>query len=69
MFVNDEALLLRLPIGRGGNINSPRSVFLLFSVSQVGVSTLFHAADLDPVLAPTAAHPKCVSYYYSLHAF
>ena len=28
--------LLRLPVGRGGVINSPRSVFL-FSVSQVGL--------------------------------
>ena len=31
-------LLLRLPVGRGGVINSPRSIFLgFFSVSEVGL--------------------------------
>ena len=33
-----RSLLLRLPVGRGGVINSPRSVFLgFFSVSEVGL--------------------------------
>ena len=33
-----RTLLLRLPVGRGGVINSPRSIFLgFFSVSEVGL--------------------------------
>ena len=31
-----KAFLLRLPVGRGGVINSPRSIFL-FSMSEVGL--------------------------------
>ena len=35
------ALLLRLPVGRGGIINSPRSIFLgFFSVSKVGLALM-----------------------------
>ena len=40
-------ILLRLSVGRGGVINSPRSVFLgFFSVSQVGL----------PLMGDTAVH-------------
>ena len=36
--LSKSCLLLRLPVGRGGVINSPRSIFLgFFSVSEVGL--------------------------------
>ena len=35
-FIQVLTLLLRLPVGRGRVINSPRSIFL-FSVSEVGL--------------------------------
>ena len=46
-------LLLRLPVGRGGVINSPRSIFLFFffSVSEVGL----------PLMGVTAVH-SCLSH-------
>ena len=38
-------LLLRLPVGRGGVINSPRSIFLaFFSVSKVGLPLMGYTA-------------------------
>ena len=48
-----KLLLLRLPVGRGGVINSPRSIFLGFflSVSKVGL----------PLMGVTAVH-RCLSH-------
>ena len=39
-------LLLRLPVGRGGVINSPRFCFFFFPVSKVGA----------PLMGDTAVH-------------
>ena len=51
-FILKRTLLLRLPVGRGGVKNSPRSIFLgFFSVSQVGL----------PLMGDTAVH-CCLSH-------